>query len=74
MSQNPTRTAKKLALVAIAMFGFGYALVPLYDVLCEVAGINGKTGEISQSDANSGFVDLERLVTVEFDTNINLEI
>ena len=74
MAQDPTRTAKKLALVAVAMFGFGFALVPLYDVLCNVTGINGKTGEISQADAVTGVIDLNRLVTVQFDTNINKDL
>lgn len=71
MAKDATRTAKKLGLIALAMFGFGYALVPLYDVLCDVAGINGKTGEITQAEAIAGKVDAERLVTVEFDTNVN---
>jgi cytochrome c oxidase assembly protein subunit 11 len=34
----------KLALVVVGMFGFGFALVPLYDVFCEWTGLNGKTG------------------------------
>lgn len=55
----------------MAMFGFGYALVPLYDVLCEVTGLNGKTGVISFSEADSMVTDSSRLVTVEFDTNVN---
>jgi cytochrome c oxidase assembly protein subunit 11 len=71
MAQSATRTAKKLALFAIAMFGFGYAMVPLYSVFCDITGINGKTGEISQAEAKKGVVDEERLVTVEFDTNVN---
>ena len=74
MRRNPTQTAKKLALVAVAMFGFGYALVPLYNVFCDIAGINGKTGEISQADAKAEKVDLDRIVTVEFDTNVNTSL
>ncbi len=74
MQGNANRTAIKLAAFAFAMFGFGYALVPLYDVFCEVVGINGKTGVISESEANSRRVDLNRMVTVEFDTNINTDI
>lgn len=69
-----TRTAAKLALVAVAMFGFGYALVPIYDVFCEIAGINGKTGQISKSEADRTAIDTDRLVTVEFDTNVNSEL
>lgn len=56
----------RLALTVVAMFGFGYALVPLYDMLCEITGINGKTGIISQSQAEAGQVDSDRWVTVEF--------
>lgn len=37
------RTALKLLLVPIAMFGFGFAMVPLYEVFCDITGINGKT-------------------------------
>ncbi len=71
MSQDTTRTVKKLFVFAIVMFGFGYAMVPIYDVLCDITGLNGKTGEISQSEAETSRVDVDRLVTVEFDTNVN---
>lgn len=57
------RTAAKLALVALAMFGFGYLLVPLYDVACRVLGLNGKTGRV---EAVASAVDTQRTVTVEF--------
>lgn len=69
-----TITASKLALVAVLMFGFGYALVPLYNVFCEVAGINGKTGEINTAQATQIEVDRERLVTVQFVTSVNSEL
>ena len=71
MKNNATKTAKKLGLVAVAMFGFGYLMVPIYNVLCEVTGINGKTGQISQTEVKIEDVDPDRLVTVEFDTNVN---
>jgi len=71
MAQDITRTVKKLGLFAIVMFGFGYVMVPIYDVLCDITGLNGKTGEISQSEAETKRVDVDRLVTVEFDTNVN---
>ncbi len=71
MQQGVERTATKLAIFAIAMFGFGYALVPLYDVFCEVVGINGKTGKVVEADIDR--VDMDRLVTVEFDTNVNAD-
>ena len=71
MKNNATKTAKKLGLVAIAMFGFGYLMVPIYNVLCDITGINGKTGQIAQSQVSVDDVDPNILVTVEFDTNVN---
>jgi cytochrome c oxidase assembly protein subunit 11 len=66
---------RKLAVVTVGMFGFGYALVPLYEAICEVTGINilaiGEqtfaTGK-SKLSANTQ-VDTTRTITVEFDTN-----
>lgn len=68
------QTAIKLLLVSVGMFGFGYALVPLYDVFCDITGLNGKTGEISVSEADRVVVDTARLITVEFDTNVNSQL
>lgn len=64
---NIRRTGLKLVAVALAMFAFGYALVPLYSVICEVTGLNGKTGRVQASA--SGGVDSSRWVTVEFTGN-----
>lgn len=55
---------RKLVLTVVAMFGFGFALVPLYDIFCEVTGINGKTSTVAAESSN--YVDESRLVTVEF--------
>ena len=65
------RTEAKLFLLSIAMFGFGYALVPLYDVFCDITGLNGKTGTIAVEQVEQMPVDENRVVTVEFDTNVN---
>ncbi len=53
----------RLLLVVVVMFAFGFALVPLYDVMCKAFGINGKTG-----DAYSGtqMIDESRQVRVQF--------
>ena len=53
------------------MFGFGYALVPLYNVFCEITGLNGKTGRLSATEAAVVQVDETRYVTVEFVTSVN---
>lgn len=53
------------------MFGFAFALVPLYNVFCEITGINGKTGRISVEQANTQAVDPNRQVVVQFDATVN---
>lgn len=65
------RLAFRLSLVVLAMFGFGYLLVPLYDVFCEVTGLNGKTGRMSAASAEAFTPDASRTIRVEFVTNVN---
>ncbi len=72
---NNARLKSGLLALAIAMFAFGYAIVPLYKAFCEATGIN----VIAQGDRyieSSGDskplntqVDLSRTITVEFDAN-----
>jgi cytochrome c oxidase assembly protein subunit 11 len=47
------------------MFGFGFALVPLYDVICDITGLNGRTADGPAASADYP-VDESRAVTVEF--------
>lgn len=59
---------RRLVVVVIAMFGFGFALVPFYEKICEVTGLRN----IAQADvamANTQ-VDATRSVRIEFDTNV----
>ena len=42
MNQGAKNTLKYLALAVIGMFFFSFALVPLYNVFCEITGLNGK--------------------------------
>jgi cytochrome c oxidase assembly protein subunit 11 len=65
------RLAWRLLGLTGLMFGFGYSLVPLYNVFCEVTGINGKTGELSAEQAAALVPDLGREVTVEFVTSVS---
>jgi len=65
----------KLAVITAGMFGFGYALVPLYKAICEATGINvlalserEVSGLRSASPLNTQ-VDPSRVITVEFDAN-----
>lgn len=62
------RLAFGLLLVALGFFGFGFALVPLYNTFCHVTGLNGKTEETSARPV--GGVDLSRMVTVEFTSTV----
>jgi cytochrome c oxidase assembly protein subunit 11 len=64
------RLVGRLALAVVAMFGFGFALAPLYDVLCQITGLNGKTNNGAVA-AVAGGVDAERTVTVEFVAEVN---
>ena len=70
-----SRMLGKLAVVVVGMFGFGYALVPLYNAICEMTGINvlalGEqvvSGNKLQQAGNTQ-VDTSRTITVEFDAN-----
>jgi cytochrome c oxidase assembly protein subunit 11 len=66
------RTVSRLLLVTVAMFGFGFAMVPLYDVLCDLTGLNGKTAAGPVTLTNAA-VDESRLVTVEFVALMNAD-
>ena len=61
------RMLTRLSIVAVLMFGFGFALVPFYDQICRALGINSLV-ERSEPAANTQ-VDLTRKVTIEFDAN-----
>lgn len=66
------RLAQKLLLLAVAMFGFGYALVPLYDVLCEWKWIERDRPDAIKKVPEVAYkVDMSRDVTVEFITILN---
>ncbi len=58
------RSAVKLGVLAVLMFGFAFALVPLYDIFCDVTGINGKTSDVAAPHSQQ--IDFSRVVTVEF--------
>jgi cytochrome c oxidase assembly protein subunit 11 len=69
---------RKLVVVALGMFGFGYALVPLYVAICEATGINilalGEkelpgSGNARLANPQNSQLDTSRTITVEFDAN-----
>jgi cytochrome c oxidase assembly protein subunit 11 len=64
--QNRTLLVK-LCVVVVGMFGFGYALVPFYDRICEATGLRN----IAQADeVKNTQVDRTRAVRIEFDSNV----
>ncbi|MFY9512101.1 MAG: cytochrome c oxidase assembly protein [Rubrivivax sp.] len=77
MGAENRRMLGKLLVVTAAMFGFGYALVPMYRSICEALGINVlslteqrvTTGSWTGKRAANTQVDSSRTITVEFDAN-----
>ena len=68
-------STRKLFVLVIGMFGFGFAMVPLYDLLCSVTGLNGSTtGRVQDESLLTGRVDLNRTITVEFDATNNADL
>ena len=74
------RTLLLLSGLAVGMFGFGFALVPLYGLLCQVTGIQsveqrtaiGSTGSAQgTADSISGAIDEDRWITVKFDATVH---
>jgi cytochrome c oxidase assembly protein subunit 11 len=65
-ARENTRLSRRLAVVAIGMFGFAFALVPFYNQICNALGINSieRAAEVVNTQ-----VDTSRLVTIELDSN-----
>ncbi|MFT5543800.1 MAG: cytochrome c oxidase assembly protein subunit 11 [Glaciecola sp.] len=71
-AQN-TKTAKKLVFVVVGMLGFSFALVPLYDVFCDLTGLNGKPSD-QAAIYESVEIDTSRMVKVEFITRTHSDM
>lgn len=67
IAADNAKTVKKLVFVVIAMLGFSFALVPLYDVFCDLTGLNGKTSD-QAAVYESVEIDTSRTIKVEFIT------
>ncbi len=67
---NNKKLVRNLLFVVIGMFGFGFALVPLYNTFCSLTGLNGKTdGKVYSGQTLQ--VDATRNIKVEFVTTLN---
>lgn len=70
VSRLNARMLGKLLVVAVMMFGFGYALVPIYKKICEITGVNLLTPkDATAQEVSNTQVDRTRTITVEFDAN-----
>lgn len=70
IDKGKTRTdklVKKLLIIVVSMFGFGFALVPLYTVFCDITGLNGKPANTA-AKLNEMGIDTSRTITVQFIT------
>lgn len=70
VSQANRRVVKGLLIGVLGMFGFGFALVPLYNVFCDITGLNGKTRNEAVAAVDNE-ADKSRTVTVEFVASVN---
>lgn len=75
MSNRPknkatSRLVIQLTAMALASFGFGYALVPIYNIFCEITGIRTDFESAANKELNLN-LDPNRLVTIEFLANRN---
>jgi len=71
-SENPQTKSlvARLLIIAVAMFGFGFLLVPLYDIFCAVTGIRTTIEQASESELTESDA-LARTITVEMIANRN---
>jgi len=70
LKNENSKVVKKLLLATVFMFGFGYALVPLYDIFCDITGLNGRTSD-QAAEVKPADIDMNRWVTVEFTGSVN---
>ncbi|MBE8182678.1 MAG: cytochrome c oxidase assembly protein [Candidatus Portiera sp.] len=72
------RTLIKSLIGLVFMFGFAFALVPIYDVLCEVTGLNGRsqflTNPVKQKNIDKVVVDYSRKIKLQFDASNNKHV
>lgn len=72
MTSRPDNTRKlalKLLVVAVGMFGFGYAMLPLYDVFCDITGLGGRGVKVAE--AGTSDVISDRDIKIRFDATVN---
>ena len=73
MNQGSKKTIRTLCFAVLGMFTFSFALVPLYDVFCEVTGLNGKI-ELRATNNTNIEIDDGRDVSIQFVSHNNEEM
>src|SRR5690349_10766232 len=73
MEKPHKKLVTRLFMIVLLMFGFTFTLIPLYNVFCDVTGLNGKVditkpGTLSRYK-NDSMINRDRLIVVELDTN-----
>lgn len=63
------RLVRKLVLVSVGMFGFGFAMWPLYNVFCDLTGLGGRGVKIAEEAVS--LEQSDRQVRIRFDANVN---
>lgn len=63
------RLVRRLVLLAVGMFGFGFAMWPLYNVFCDLTGLGGRGVKVAESSV--GVDASDRKVRVRFDATVN---
>jgi cytochrome c oxidase assembly protein subunit 11 len=71
---NKKKNIAALFLIPVLMFGFGYLMVPIYNVFCDLTGLNGKTGTIGTAEASRLETDQSRMIKVEFMATLNQNV
>ena len=73
LTKTNKQTFTKLVIMTFLMFGFGFSLIPFYEAICEVTGINilatRDRSNLTIEEIDRNAVDYTRQVTVEFDSN-----
>ncbi|WP_223787283.1 cytochrome c oxidase assembly protein [Marinicella meishanensis] len=68
-----TRKVVRTSLVVVvAMVGFVGLMIPLYDIICDITGLNGKTGVVATEDVTNQTAD--HTITVQFDGTVNSDL
>jgi cytochrome c oxidase assembly protein subunit 11 len=63
------KLVRKLVLLAVAMFGFGFAMWPLYNVFCDLTGLGGRGVQVVE---DAGVIEQsDRQIRIRFDANVN---